>query len=134
VDVPYIFPVGFLFILLIYLVTGVFSNSLFLTVRASMISSTFYQETCSLMVPTLMKGMVIHQVSFWSLWGNFALELFYHWMWMGEQELQSPLLEGPLQHFTLTSERRDIQVDKLLSDAGMNRLPAVVSTLVPYGV
>lgn len=53
---------------------------------------------------------------------------------MGEQELQSPLLEGPLQHITLTSERRDIQVDKLLSDAGMSRLPAVVFTLVPYGI
>jgi len=98
VDVPYIFPVGFLFVLLIYLVTGVFSDSLFLTVLASKISSTFYQETCSLMVPTLMKCIVIHQVSYWSPWRNFALELFYQWICMEEQELQFPLLEGPLQH------------------------------------
>jgi hypothetical protein len=132
--VHYIFPVGFLFVLLIYLLTGVFSDSLFLTVLASMISSTFYQETCSLVVLTLMKCMIIYQVSYWSPWGYFALELFYHCICMGEQELRSPLLEGPLQHITLTSERRDIQVDRLLSDASMNRLPAVVSTLVPFGV
>lgn len=120
--------------LLIYLVTGVFSDSLFLTVLASVISSTFYQETCSLMVPTPMKCMVIHQVSYWLPWGNFAFKLFYHWICRGDQELQSPLLESPLQHITLTSERRDIQMDRLLSDVGMIRLPAVVSTLVPYGV
>lgn len=133
-DVPYIFPVGFLCVPLIYLVAGVLSDSLFLIVLANVISSTFYQETCSLMVPTLMKCMVIHQVSYWSPWGNFAFELLYQWICMGEQDLPSPLLEGPLQYITLTSERRDIQVDRLLSDTGMIQLSAVVSTLVPYGV
>jgi hypothetical protein len=52
------------------LVTDVFGVSLFLTVLASKIFITFYQETCSFMVPTLMNCMVIHQVSYWPPWGT----------------------------------------------------------------
>lgn len=37
----------------------------------------------------------------------------------GRARFTVSLLEGPLQHITLTSERRDVQVDRLLSDAGM---------------
>lgn len=122
-----------------YFTCALFSASRFLTVLASVTSSTGSPRNISPLGTNFDEAhcRVIHQVFHWLPWGTLQSKLSTTGSAWGSKTSHLPLLRGCVQHITLKCGRRDVQMNRLLIDARTIRLPAVavylVFTLLPCG-